>query len=122
MLNNFALIVAGTLVGASGTVLTKLMSDAMGRSVTNVLFGAVGQMQRGTAGVGTVAKGRAARAGTADDIGMLLAYSRYVIIVPGYGLAVARRSMLRELATCSSSAGCRWHTRSTRWPGGCRDT
>jgi NAD(P) transhydrogenase subunit beta len=104
VLDNFALIVAGTLVGASGTLLTRLMSDAMGRSVTNVLFGAVGQVQQASAGTG--AKGRAARAGTADDIGMLLAYSRYVIIVPGYGLAVAQaQHVLRELADLLEQRG-----------------
>ena len=106
VLDNFALIVAGTLVGASGTLLTRLMSDAMGRSVTNVLFGAVGQVQQGAAGAGTGAKGRPARAGTADDIGMLLAYSRYVIIVPGYGLAVAQaQHVLRELADLLEKRG-----------------
>ena len=104
VLDNFALIVAGTLVGASGTLLTKLMSDAMGRSITNVLFGAVGQVHQ--AGAGTGAKGRAARAGTADDIGMLLAYSRYVIIVPGYGLAVAQaQHVLRELVDALEKRG-----------------
>src|SRR5260370_644542 len=86
VLDNFALIVAGTLVGASGTLLTKLMSDAMGRRLSTVLFGAVGQVQQ--AGASTGVKGRATRTGTADDIGMLLAYSNFVIIVPGYGLAV----------------------------------
>jgi H+-translocating NAD(P) transhydrogenase subunit beta len=104
VLDNFTLIVAGTLVGASGTLLTGLMSDAMGRSVTNVLFGAVGQVQQ--AGAGTGAKGRAARASTADDIGMLLAYSRYVIMVPGYGLAVAQaQHVLRELADLLEQRG-----------------
>jgi NAD(P) transhydrogenase subunit beta len=104
VLDNFALIVAGTLVGASGTLLTRLMSDAMGRSVTNILFGAVGQVQQ--AGAGTGAKGRATRAGTVDDIGMLLAYSRYVIIVPGYGLAVAQaQHVLRELADLLEQRG-----------------
>jgi proton-translocating NAD(P)+ transhydrogenase subunit beta len=106
VLDNFALIVAGTLVGASGTLLTKLMSDAMGRRLSNVLFGAVGQVQQGTAGVGTVAKGRSARGGAADDIGMLLAYSRYVIIVPGYGLAVAQaQHVLRELVDALEKRG-----------------
>jgi H+-translocating NAD(P) transhydrogenase subunit beta len=97
-LNNFALIVAGTLVGASGTVLTRKMSDAMGRSLINVLFGAFGQVQVG-AGGGTSAGGRTVRSGSAEDIGTLLAYSRSVIIVPGYGLAVAQgQHALRELA------------------------
>jgi proton-translocating NAD(P)+ transhydrogenase subunit beta len=98
VVDNFALIVAGTLVGASGTLLTKLMSDAMGRSLTNVLFGAFGQVQVGAAG-GAGADGRSVRAGSSDDIGTMLAYSRSVIIVPGYGLAVAQaQHAVRELA------------------------
>ena len=97
-LNNFALIVAGTLVGASGTVLTRKMSDAMGRSLFNVLFGAFGQVQVSAEG-GTSAAGHTVRSGSAEDIGTLLAYSRSVIIVPGYGLAVAQgQHALRELA------------------------
>ena len=97
-LNNFALIVAGTLVGASGTLLTRKMSEAMGRSLFNVLFGAFGQVQVGDAGVAS-AGGHSVRSGSAEDIGTLLAYSRSVIIVPGYGLAVAQgQHALRELA------------------------
>src|SRR5438067_5870412 len=60
-LNNFALIVAGTLVGASGSLLTKLMSDAMGRSLGNILFGAFGQVQQKAAGGATGAAGRSVR-------------------------------------------------------------
>ncbi|MGZ3645758.1 MAG: NAD(P)(+) transhydrogenase (Re/Si-specific) subunit beta [Ktedonobacteraceae bacterium] len=97
-LNNFALIVAGTLVGASGTVLTRKMSDAMGRSLFNVLFGAFGQVQVSAEGETSVS-GHTVRSGSAEDIGTLLAYSRSVIIVPGYGLAVAQgQHALRELA------------------------
>ena len=97
-LNNFALIVAGTLVGASGTVLTRKMNDAMGRSLFNVLFGAFGQVQVSAEG-GISAAGHTVRSGSAEDIGTLLAYSRSVIIVPGYGLAVAQgQHALRELA------------------------
>jgi NAD(P) transhydrogenase subunit beta len=97
-LNNFALIVAGTLVGASGSLLTKLMSDAMGRSLGNVLFGAFGQVQASaTAAAGQ--QQRSVRAGSAEDLATLLAYSRRVIIVPGYGLAVAQaQHAARELA------------------------
>ena len=97
VLDNFALIVAGTLVGASGTLLTKKMSDAMGRSLANVLFGAFGQVQVG-AGAGAGVDGRTVRAGSSDDIGTMLAYSRSVIIVPGYGLAVSQaQHAMREL-------------------------
>jgi NAD(P) transhydrogenase subunit beta len=97
-LNNFALIVAGTLVGASGTMLTRKMSDAMGRSLGNVLFGAFGQVQVST-GKGASTGSRTVRSGSAEDVGTLLAYSRSVIIVPGYGLAVAQgQHALRELA------------------------
>jgi NAD(P) transhydrogenase subunit beta len=104
-LDNFALIVAGTLVGASGTLLTKLMSDAMGRSLTNVLFGAFGQVQIST-GNGTAVEGHTVRTGSAEDIGTMLAYSRYVIIVPGYGLAEAQaQHVVRELADLLEKRG-----------------
>jgi NAD(P) transhydrogenase subunit beta len=105
VLGNFALIVAGTLVGASGTLLTKLMSDAMGRSLANVLFGAFGTVQAGAGGAAG-AEGRSVRSGTPDDIGTLLAYSRRVIIVPGYGLAVAQaQHAARELADLLEKRG-----------------
>jgi NAD(P) transhydrogenase subunit beta len=105
VLDNFALIVAGTLVGASGSLLTKLMSDAMGRSLTNVLFGAFGQVQMTAAGAAG-ADGRSVRAGSSDDIGTMLAYSRSVIIVPGYGLAVAQaQHAVRELADLLEKRG-----------------
>jgi len=105
VLDNFALIVAGTLVGASGSLLTKLMSDAMGRSITNILFGAFGQVQVG-GGSGAGADGKSVRAGSSDDIGTMLAYSRSVIIVPGYGLAVAQaQHAVRELADLLEKRG-----------------
>jgi len=105
VLDNFALIVAGTLVGASGSLLTKLMSDAMGRSITNILFGAFGQVQAGL-GSGAAADAKSVRAGSADDIGTMLAYSRSVIIVPGYGLAVAQaQHAVRELADLLEKRG-----------------
>jgi H+-translocating NAD(P) transhydrogenase subunit beta len=104
-LNNFALIVAGTLVGASGSLLTKLMSDAMGRSLGNVLFGAFGQVRQGAAAVAGK-EGRSVRSASAEDLGTLLAYSRRVIIVPGYGLAVAQaQHAARELAELLEKRG-----------------
>ncbi len=105
-LNNFALIVAGTLVGASGSLLTKLMSDAMGRSLGNVLFGAFGQVRAG-AGVGAPGKEtRTVRTSSIEDLATLLAYSRRVIVVPGYGLAVAQaQHAVRELAELLEKRG-----------------
>jgi len=104
-LNNFALIVAGTLVGASGSLLTKLMSDAMGRSLGNVLFGAFGQVQKTTGAAGGK-EGRAVRTGSIEDLATLLAYSRRVIVVPGYGLAVAQaQHAVRELADLLEKRG-----------------
>jgi NAD(P) transhydrogenase subunit beta len=104
-LNNFALIVAGTLVGASGSLLTKLMSDAMGRSLGNVLFGAFGQVRTG-AGAAAGNEARSVRTASVEDLATLLAYSRRVIIVPGYGLAVAQaQHAVRELADLLEKRG-----------------
>src|SRR5262249_15217798 len=72
VLDNFALIVAGTLVGASGTLLTKLMSDAMGRSLVNILFGAFRPVQA-RSGAGSGVDGRTTRVGSPDDLGTMLA-------------------------------------------------
>jgi len=105
-LNNFALIVAGTLVGASGSLLTKLMSDAMGRSLGNVLFGAFGQVKTGPAAAAGGKETRSVRSASAEDLATLLAYSRRVIIVPGYGLAVAQaQHAVRDLAELLEKRG-----------------
>lgn len=95
-INNNAMIVAGTLVGSSGTLLTLLMCKAMNRPVTNVLFGAFGSSgsaQAGAAGVaGTV------KPIQADEVALLLAYAQRVVVVPGYGMAVAQaQHSVREL-------------------------
>ena len=86
VLNNYALLVAGTLVGASGTILTQLMCRAMNRSIFNVLFGAFGAVVAGAGGE------QAAREISADDAAVLMAYGKKVIIVPGYGWRWRRRS------------------------------
>jgi NAD(P) transhydrogenase subunit beta len=87
-LENNVLIVSGMLVGASGTLLTLMMGRAMNRSIANVLFGAFGKIQAGTSEVagtnGTV------RPTTADDVAVMLAYAQKVVVVPGYGMAVAQ--------------------------------
>ena len=107
VLNNQLLIVAGTLVGASGTILTRLMSKAMNRSIANVLFGAFGSAPAAEASMtGRVDDGRTVRSTTAEDAATLLAYARNVIIVPGYGLAVAQaQHNVRELADLLESRG-----------------
>ena len=88
-LENNILIVAGMLVGASGTLLTLMMARAMNRSVANVIFGAFGQIQTGAGGTAG-ASGAAVRPTTPEDVAVMLAYAHKVAIVPGYGLAVAQ--------------------------------
>jgi len=88
-LENNVLIVSGMLVGASGTLLTLMMGRAMNRSIANVLFGAFGKVQTGAGGDTTGSNGTV-RPTTADDVAVMLAYAQKVVVVPGYGLAVAQ--------------------------------
>jgi NAD(P) transhydrogenase subunit beta len=104
-LKNTLLIVSGTLVGASGALLTRLMATAMGRSLQSIMFGALqgGSTAGSTAELGT---DRSVRSGTPDDIGVMLAYSQRVTIVPGYGLAVAQaQHTIRELVDLLEQRG-----------------
>ena len=97
------LLVAGTLVGASGTFLTLLMAGAMGRSVANILFGAL--KGGSTLGAGE-ASDRPVRSAGPADVAILLGYADRVIIVPGYGLAVAQaQHTLRELVDVLAERG-----------------
>jgi NAD(P) transhydrogenase subunit beta len=89
LLHNNVLIVAGALVGASGTLLTLLMGRAMNRSIANVLFGAFGSVQAGTAARADE-DGRTVRSTSPEDLAIMLGYARRVVFVPGYGLAVAQ--------------------------------
>jgi NAD(P) transhydrogenase subunit beta len=103
VLSNTLLLVGGTLVGASGTFLTLLMARAMGRSVTNTLFGAL--KGGSTLGAG-VASDRPVRSAGPEDVAILLGYAQRVIIVPGYGLAVAQaQHTLRELVDALGEKG-----------------
>jgi NAD(P) transhydrogenase subunit beta len=95
------LIISGALVGASGTLLTLMMGKAMNRSVTNVLFGAFGSVKKteGDAGTAGATSGGSVRESSVDDVATMLAYARQVIVVPGYGMAVAQaQHSVRELA------------------------
>jgi H+-translocating NAD(P) transhydrogenase subunit beta len=103
VLSNTVLLIAGTLVGASGTFLTLLMANAMGRSVPNILFGA---LKGGSTLGGGEASDRPVRSGTPEDIAIMLNYAERIIIVPGYGLAVAQaQHTLRELVDVLSERG-----------------
>jgi len=105
VLDSTVLIVAGMLVGASGTFLTLMMAKAMNRSVTNVLFGAFGQVQAGPAGE-RVDDGRTVRATTPDDVAVQLSFARKVVVVPGYGMAVAQAQHdVRQLAEALEARG-----------------
>ena len=105
VLHNNVLIVAGALVGASGTLLTLMMGRAMNRSITNVLFGAFGQVQAG-AGAARVDDGRTVRATSPEDVAVMLSFARKVIVVPGYGLAVAQAQHdVRQLAELLEEKG-----------------
>ena len=99
VLSNNVLIISGALVGASGTLLTLLMGKAMNRSITNVLFGAFGAVAKAGDGPAAGVTGGHVRSATADDVGVMLAYAKQVIVVPGYGMAVAQaQHSVRELA------------------------
>jgi NAD(P) transhydrogenase subunit beta len=103
VLDSTLLIIAGTLVGASGTILTRLMAEAMGRSLFGTLFGAF------TAKPQAVVEGgeeRPVKSGSPEDVAILLNYARRVVIVPGFGLAVAQaQHTVREMADLLISKG-----------------
>lgn len=119
VLGNVLLVVAGTLVGASGTILTRAMAAAMGRSVAGILFGAF----RGNSTAGSTAvSDRPVRSSSAEDVAVLLGYAQRVIIVPGYGLAVAQgQHTAAELALALEARGIRVdfaiHPVAGRMPG-----
>lgn len=103
VLGNTLLLVAGTLVGASGTILTRAMASAMGRSVVGILFGA---FRGGSTAGSTAMSDRPVRSSSAEDVAILLGYAQRVIVVPGYGLAVAQaQHTMAELATTLEAKG-----------------
>jgi proton-translocating NAD(P)+ transhydrogenase subunit beta len=105
VIDNPVLIIAGALVGASGAILTKLMADAMNRSVINIMVGGFGGGDEAAGAVGAAAGG-SVRSISADDVAIQLAYAQHVIVVPGYGLAVAQaQHAVRELADLLEERG-----------------
>jgi NAD(P) transhydrogenase subunit beta len=118
LLGNTLLLVAGTLVGASGTLLTRLMAKAMGRPLGNILFGAF----TASSTTAEAATSGSVRSGTAEDVAIMLGYARSVVVVPGYGLAVAQaQHTVRELVDLLSARGVRVvygiHPVAGRMPG-----
>jgi NAD(P) transhydrogenase subunit beta len=106
VLANNVLIISGALVGASGTLLTLMMGKAMNRSVTNVLFGAFGAAPTAGASGTAATSGGTVREASVDDVATMLAYANQVVIVPGYGMAVAQaQHSVRELADQLESRG-----------------
>ncbi len=104
VLDNMILIVSGSLVGASGLILTTIMCQAMNRSIWNVIFGAFGAEVAAVGG--EAGDGRQAQSTSAEDAAIVLAYAKSVIFVPGYGLAAAQaQHHVKELADLLQSRG-----------------
>ncbi|MBV9276725.1 MAG: NAD(P)(+) transhydrogenase (Re/Si-specific) subunit beta [Candidatus Eremiobacteraeota bacterium] len=119
-LANNVLIISGALVGASGTLLTILMSRAMNRSLFNVLFGAFGAVSTTSAAGGGAAQN--VRSAAVDDVATMLAYANQVIVVPGYGMAVAQaqhsvKKLADELEKRGVSVKYAIHPVAGRMPG-----
>jgi H+-translocating NAD(P) transhydrogenase subunit beta len=119
-LNNTALIVAGMIVGASGSILTNLMAKAMNRSVPAIVAGGFGGEVAAPAAQGE--SGGTVRSTTADDVAIQLSYARQVVIAPGYGMAVAQAQYaVRDLEKALEGKGVRVlfaiHPVAGRMPG-----
>ncbi len=122
VLNNTALIVSGALVGASGLILTKIMCDAMNRSLLNVLLGGFGGDDTSEGSTATSMDGKTVNETSAEDVAIMMSYAEQVVIVPGYGMAVAQaQHQVRELADLLTSKGVRVkyaiHPVAGRMPG-----
>jgi NAD(P) transhydrogenase subunit beta len=105
VLANNALIIAGALVGASGIILTRIMCRAMNRSLTNVLFGVTAPAEGATTPGEDIYAGKI-KATSPDEVAMLFDIARRVVIVPGYGMAVAQaQHAVRDLANSLESKG-----------------
>lgn len=122
VLDNTALIVSGALVGASGLILTKIMCDAMNRSLLNVLLGGFGGDDAEAVPGATSMDGKSINETSAEDVAIMMAYAEQVVVVPGYGMAVAQaQHQVRELADLLQSKGVRVkyaiHPVAGRMPG-----
>jgi NAD(P) transhydrogenase subunit beta len=121
-LDNTAMIVAGMLVGASGSILTKLMADAMNRSIPNIVAGGFGGGGAVAGGGGPDLEGKTVKSTSAADAAIQLSYASQVVIVPGYGMAVAQaqhavRELAKELETRGIDVKYAIHPVAGRMPG-----
>ncbi len=121
LLANNVLIIAGALVGASGTILTQAMSRAMNRPIQNIVFGAFGKAVSGGGGALADTDG-VVQTASVEDVATILAYSRNVVVVPGYGLAVARaqqevRQLMEKLSQRGVTVRFGIHPVAGRMPG-----
>ncbi len=119
-LNNHGLIIAGSLVGASGLILTMIMCRAMNRSLANVMFGAFGQASEGTGAAASLTG--TVKSGSAEDTAIILEAARSVVVVPGYGMAVAQaqhavRQLCDQLAEHGIDVKYAIHPVAGRMPG-----
>jgi len=120
VLSNNVLIIAGSLVGASGVILTRIMCKAMNRSLTNVLFGVLGP-DSSSPTQDDIYEGKV-KATNADEVAMILETARYVVIVPGYGMAVAQaqhavRDLTRQIESRGGKVEFAIHPVAGRMPG-----
>lgn len=103
-LNNTAMIVAGMIVGASGSILTNLMAVSMNRSITTIIFGSFGGQSASHSSMGS--DERAVKTTSAADVALQMLYANQVIVVPGYGLAVAQaQHVVQEMAELLQGRG-----------------
>jgi NAD(P) transhydrogenase subunit beta len=106
VINNQAMIIGGTLVGSSGTLLTLLMCRAMNRSLANVFFAGVGAVVQGPAGTTDDIYAGRVKSATAEEVALILQDARRVVIVPGYGMAVSQaQHAVRDLTNWLTSRG-----------------
>ena len=106
VLQNNVLVIAGSLVGASGVILTRIMCRAMNRSLANVLFGGVGAVAPGGVAAADDVYGGRIKSASAEEVAMVLETARHVAIVPGYGMAVSQaQHAVRDLAVLLESRG-----------------
>ncbi len=122
VLGNSGLVISGSLVGASGIILTKIMCDAMNRSLTNVLFGAFGAVDATAAAAAGGGPERSVKVYTPDDAAIVFSSARSAIVVPGYGMAVAQaQHAIRELMESLEAIGVKTrfaiHPVAGRMPG-----